>query len=242
MSNENSTTQDRRPRAVNVPQHYAPLHIRRRWFDGDDDAGDPPTPPPDTTPAKGGQDGGSTGLTQADVDRIIADRLKRDREAQRKQWLEGLGYDSEDALKADVQAKREADAASKTELEQAQAAVEAANKKVAEAEARAAQALETAKEERRNTAILNAVKDAEKPASVLTLLIAEHAEDVAALMTDDGSIDAKKVEALATVARKEYAGMFPSGSPGSPSNHGGKVPQPDQKVKDEVRRNIRVRY
>lgn len=51
-----------------------------------------------TTPATGsadpgkGGDGGKT-FTQSDLDRIITDRLTRDREQQRKQWANALGID-----------------------------------------------------------------------------------------------------------------------------------------------------
>lgn len=240
---QQQTTQDRL-RSINTPREgYAPLHIRRRWFDSDGEGEEETieTPPPDTTPANSGQQGGeSTGLTQAQFDAMIDDRLKRDRDAQRKKWLADLGYESEDALKADVEAKRAADEANQTDLDKAQTELETLRKKVEQAEAEAAQARQAALEERRNTAILGALSDAEKPTSVLTLLIAEHSEEVTAVLTDDGSINAKAVTALAEKARKDYAGMFAPGNPGSPSNAGGKVRMPDNKaLREEILRKQR---
>jgi DNA-directed RNA polymerase beta subunit len=58
---------------------------------------------------------GNAGPTQEELNRQFAERAKRAEEAERKRLLEALGVQSEDDLKAIVQAKKEADEKAKTE-------------------------------------------------------------------------------------------------------------------------------
>lgn len=201
------------------------LRQRRAWYADADSEGSAET---DTTQDKGGQSTGA-GLSQEDVNRLIGKTRKEARETGISEFLKELGFEKPDDLKALVTAAKARDDAEKSELEKAQQRIADLEKKAAEAEIKATKAAQQALEKERNTAILIALKDAhaEKPQSVLNLLLVEHASDVAAIMAEDGTLDNKKIGALADKAKKEYAGMFQSGNPGSPSPAGGKTPQPD---------------
>jgi len=213
------------------------LRQRRAWF-ADAPEGEPA---PDTAP--GTNSGGSTGttFTQADVDRIVGERAKRAKEAGISELLKELGFEKPDDLKTLVTTYRAADEAEKSELEKAQVKITALEKKAQEAEQRAAQSAQERLEERRNAAILAALKDAEHPGDVLLWLAANKAEAVKATLKDDGTLDEKAISTLVTEAKKERPSYFKSGSPGSPSNAGGKTPSSDQR-KDDIRKTIRVRY
>ena len=77
-------------------------------------AGTPPAEPPagGQPPAEPPQEPEKKTLTQAEIDAIVEDRLKRDREAREKE----LGMSTKDA-KALIKAKKEADQAAKTKEE-----------------------------------------------------------------------------------------------------------------------------
>lgn len=195
------------------------------------------TPAKETPPPKSGESAGAT-FTQADLDRIVGKTRKEARETGIAEFLKDLGFEKPDDLKSMVTAFKSADEAEKSELEKAQKRIADLEKAKVEAETAATKAQQERMEERRNAAILTALTGAEKPQSVLNLLLVEHAADVTALMAEDGTIDAKKVGALADKAKKEYAGMFKSGNPGSQSHSGGKTPMPD---KENLLKQIRAK-
>lgn len=214
------------------------LRQRRAWYAEGEGEGSTET---DTTQDKGGQHAGAT-FTQADVDRIVGERAKRAKDAAVADLLKELGLDSADALKAKVKAAADQEAAQLSELEKAQKRIADLEKKAQEAETKAAEATRLALEKERDSAIREALKEAKNPAKVLTLLLASHKADVAGVMAEDGTLDAKKIGDLVTKAKKEYPEDFQSSNPGSQSHSGGRNPQPDQKLKDEIRKQIRVRY
>lgn len=216
---------------------------RRAWYEGDPAPDPAPNPAPSPASGTGGSDMGKT-FTQDDLNRIVGERAARAKEAAIADLLKELGMDNADTLKAKVKAQADAEAAQLSELDKANKKAADLEAKLKEAQDSAAKATQERMEERRNTAILTALTagGSKKAQSVLNLLIAEHAADVQAAMGDDGTLDSKKVEALVTLAKKEYDGLFGTTNPGSQSHSGGKNPTPDSKLKDEIRKQIRVRY
>lgn len=212
------------------------LRKRRTWYEGE---GKPPTP--DTAPGTNG--GGSTGatFTQADVDRIVGERAKRAKETGLSEFLKELGFEKADDLKALVtNAKAKADS-EKSDLEKAQAELERWKTEAESQKAAFAQMQAERQEERRQSAILNALREAnaKKATDLLILVNARFADDVAAVMSEEGAIDDKAIKALMDKVSKEWADQFQSSHPGSPSVGGGKTPKPDnQKLLDEIKARI----
>lgn len=210
-----------RPRTAPAPR----LHKRRAWYDSEPADAPPaePAPTPDTSPGNSEGTPGAT-FTQADLDRIVGERAKRAKEAALGDFLKELGFEKPDDLKALVTSAKEAEAAKLSELEKAQQRIAQLEADAEKARAEAQQALQARMEERRNSAILTALKGAEKPQSVLNLLHAEHADDVAKVMSEDGTLDSKAIDALVKKAQAEYAGLFKPGAPGSGSHAGSNLP------------------
>lgn len=82
---------------------------------------------------------GNPGPSQEELNRQFAERAKRAEEAERKRLLESLGVQSEDDLKAIVQAKKQAEEAAKSELQKLADKTTAAEAKAAKLEAEAAE-------------------------------------------------------------------------------------------------------
>lgn len=215
-------------RALRPIQSVAAIDLRKRraWHD---DASDTDTPPDKT----GAQDAGGsteTTFTQADVDRIVGERARRARESGLSDFLKDLGFEKADDLKALVQDARTRAEAEKSELEKAQGEID---KWKAEAEAYKSameQALQTARAEKRNAAILSALNNSTKPQSVLNLLLLEHTADVEAVQADDGTLDAQKIAALVKKAEAAYGEFFKPAAPGSGSHSGGRLPDDSQQL------------
>lgn len=216
------------------------LRQRRTWYAEDEGEGE--TTVTDTQPDKRGRDGQDTPeakFTQADLDTFVGNARKQARDSVMNELLKELGLDSADSLKATVKTAREQADAEKTELEKAQSEIERWKKEAEEHKSAREKAEQGRMEERRQSAILSALKEAKKPADLLILVNARLADDVTAVMSEEGALDEKAMKALVDKVRKEWPDHFQSSGPGSPSNAGGKIPQAD---KDKIRKSIRVRY
>ena len=194
----------------------------------------------DTAPDKGGKQQTTTDakLTQAEVDYQIKQRLDRDREAREKELLETLGVTSRDELKGLLEKQRKADEAALSEADKLKKAAETEKASREKLEQELQKERDQRKQERLDTAIIAAAKGAHDPADVVRILRSDFAESVAKVMNAEGVIDAKAVETLISDLKKKKAYLFGSTSPGSPSNHGGKTPEPDAKVKEDARRGL----
>lgn len=116
--------------------------------DGTDGDGTPPADPPPPKPDKT--------FTQAELDAIVTDRLKR----------EGQKYSDYDTLKAQAAKVQEFEEAQKTELQKANEARESADKRALEADARANTALKRA-----SILAAAAIQGSADPEVIVTLLI-----------------------------------------------------------------------
>lgn len=213
------------------------LRQRRAWFDEQQQPPPAPTeaPAPDTAP---GQQSGQqpATFTQEQLDKIIGERLKRAEEGWSKKSLETLGVDSFETLSKLVQGEKQRIEGEKGELQKIQERLAAAEKLAADSLARATKAEEEKLLERRDQQIEKALGEArsKKANDVLTLLTAKQPELVKAVMKADGTVDKEALTKLVEAAKKAYPEMFGGSGPGSPSNSGGHVPDPeDKKAREE---------
>lgn len=211
------------------------LRLRRAWFDEQPQQQQPAqsseTPKPDTAP---GQQSGQqqATFTQEQLNQIVGDRVKRAEDSSIKKLLEGLGVDSAETLTKLVQAERQRIEGEKSELQKLQERLAAAEKDAADAKTRADKAEQERLIERRDQEIRSALGEAraKKPASVLTLMATDQPEMVKAVMKADGTVDKEALTKLTEAAKKAYPEFFTGSGPGTPSNSGGRVPEPDDKA------------
>lgn len=225
-----------RIRSLRRPNAEAAVDLRQRraWFD---EQQQPPaqqnseTPKPDTAP---GQQSGQqqATFTQEQIDKIIGERVRRAEETSIKKLLEGLGVASADDLTKLVQAEKQRIEGEKSELQKAQDRLAAAEKEAADFKTRAEKAEQERLMASRDQEIKSALGDAraKKPTKVLTVMATEYPELVKAVMKADGTVDKDALSKLTEAAKKAYPEDFTGSGPGSPSNSGGKVPEPDDKA------------
>lgn len=199
---------------------------------------------PDTTPDKsGGQtpgsDSGKGTFTQEQLEHFLKERLQRDREAREKEFLTTYGVSSRDELKTALEAARKIEADNLTEVQKK-------DKELAKAKSdhdTAMKELQVEREARRaeklDMAIIAAAKGAHNPKLVVSMLRDEQADALSKAVGEDGTIDIKKLDTLIADLRKKEGYLFGGSSPGSPSNSGGKAPEPDAKLKEEAKARLR---
>jgi hypothetical protein len=152
-------------------------------------------------------------FTQEDVDRIVKERLKRDGLSKTKvleEFVKELGFEKADDLKATVKAKKEADEAAKS-AEQKQ--IDQINQLMADldAEKKRAADIESARRADKINSKLEALASASKaqvPDDVVDYLHKNHAEDVNALLAEDGKFDDKAAHDLIEAVRKARTHWF----------------------------------
>jgi small-conductance mechanosensitive channel len=169
-------------------------------------------------------------FTQADVDRIIAERLKRAEEAATKKALEKLGVENLDSAAEVLKKAKEREEADMSELDKLRKQIEDLSHKN---KTHVEQILSMQRQrlyDARDTAIKSALTTARatNPDRVFTLLNAERKAELEAVMSESGELDPKAIDKLVKEAVKEYAEFFRSQSPGSPSNAGGTPPSADK--------------
>jgi hypothetical protein len=201
------------------------------------DSTDNPQAPQPTTPTET-----TGGITQADIDRIVSERLKRDRESQQAKLLESLGVTSLDEAKSALADKRKADEAAMSEAQKLQLQIEALTKKAQEAEQRAL-ATETRylNEQRRNVfeSALTA-SGSSNAKRVYTLLQLDKPTEFLAVFGDDATPDDGKLKALVKQVQADYPEYFGNPGAGSPSNSNGVAP--NSMNNEEVAKQIKRKF
>ena len=229
--------------------------------------GDPPadsTPPSTTGTAPGDQRGQQEGEGDGDdaLPRTLDDLNRRIAKAQRsgvRRLLADLGFENlaqPDALQAaqreladlvqfareQRQAQAEQAQGEQTALERAQAQIDALRKQVEAAEQRAAELEQARRNDRRDAAILAAARHATDPSDVLAWAKTDGQQHLETVLDDAGEVVAEQIEALVQACRQAKPHYFRSGGPGSPSNAGGKPPQPDKDLIEQHRRQQAALY
>ena len=185
-----------------------------------------------TDPDAGGGDGGKVTFTpeqQAEVDRIIAERLSRANTSAGKKALEeqakALGYESFEAMEAAAKAHRAAQEKEKSELQREQEAKQAAEAKAQQAEERAKKAfIKAAFVAHAASANLVDIEDAFLLADLSNVTVA-----------DDGKVEGVKEAVDALVKAKPYlvkagGGIVPPGG-GNPPRGGAGDPGAQDKAR-----------
>lgn len=179
---------------------------------------------PGTTPDKGGQQ--EKTFTQADIDRIINERLRRAEDTAQARLLEALGVDKLDTAKTQLEDARKRREAEMSETEKEREARLAAEKKLADFQAELQTERTARLHDKRDNALAQALAaagaiDADE---VVTVLKAKSSGDVEALLTAKGELDPDAIKALVDKARAERPHHFRPGGVGSPSNRSGEPP------------------
>ncbi len=213
------------------------LHKRRNWYaEGDGST----TTTTDTAPDKGGDKSGGAAdktFTQAELDRIINERLGRAKDTTTKELLAKYEVPDEDTLANLLKASKEAQEAKLSEVEKATKARESAETKAKQLE----DALNAERQARRTDMLHNAVTLAAKDArardagDVLLWLQANHAGELAEAISEDNKLNAKAIAGLIGKAKEAKPYYFEGGragaGPGSPSNSGGGTPSPTEEAR-----------
>mgnify|MGYP000120822255 CR=1 FL=1 len=146
--------------------------------------------------------------------------------------------DLEAKLQAYEDAQQKAKEAEMSEFEILKAKFEALNKTVEEKD----KALETIQKQRindvRDSGLLQQLNTAHDPRKVLTLLKAEKPDVVESLVSEDGVFDVEKAQKLVSDYVSENAYLFASTAKGSPSNSGGRSPNPTKNAAEKLTRSI----
>lgn len=195
------------------------------------------------TPPAGGN---SSDLSPADGDTnaislsrdAFNERLARAKNSAVAELLKDLGLESADALKSLVATARERADAEKSEAERAQAQVASLEQKLADAEKRAGDMEQARRADRLNAAILAAAKSATDPSDVVAWANTDGQAHLDGALDEDGAPVAAKVEALVAACKKTKPHWFRAGGPGSPSNSGGRPPDPDRDVLERARQDL----
>lgn len=230
------------------------LAKRRTWYT-DPPAGDPPAgdPPPAKPPAPDPKP--EPKFTQAELDAIAGNTRKEATSAATKALLKQFGVDPDDpkaveGVKALIAAGKSAEDAKKSAETLALEKVAAAEKKAADAEAARDAVIQERQLEKRDNEIITAFTAKElgcqNPAKVMKLLKADHPQELAALLKDDGTVDATKLKALVDLGKKENPEYFDArrstittGSHGGGERYAGDVSKEEayKKLDRQARRN-----
>ena len=232
------------------------LRQRRRWFDGDG------TPPPVPDPAAGdsakpkkpddksGTQPPVKTFTQEELDSIVGNRSKESRQAAVNELLKKLGLDSEDDLVKKVAEHKKAEEARLSEAEKLTKRADTAEAEKAEALKKLAVSEAARLRDRLENAVLLAAKDAlaVHADDVWLWLNTNMSDDLTKAIGDDGKVNDKQIESLIGKVKEARPTYFEAQrrSPGSPSNHGGHVPDPAAPVKQQAAKaqaqNLRNRF
>jgi hypothetical protein len=203
----------------------------------------PDNNPQPITPATP-QDTNTGGFTQADVDRIVGERLKRDREAQETKLKERYGVTDLSEVEKLLEAKRKADEAALSELEKAQAQIDAANRKAQDAEKRI-QEMETRilNDARRGVFETAVTSNGGTNAKRLYMLVqAEKGNEFTALFGDDATSDDSKLKAFIKQVQADFPEYFGTQGAGSPSASGGIAPTSLQRATEDAKKEIEKKF
>lgn len=237
---------------VRRPGAVAGISLRKRrcWYEGEQPSEQ--TQGTDTTQQSGQGSGQSTGTSagqsggQSSPETFsltasqLAERLNRAEQSAINKVYEGLGVKNSDELKAMLDDYRKRTDGEKSELEKVTAKATKLEAEAKEAKDRATQMEQERRLEKRNNAILKALDEAEHPLDVLIWLEANAKSEVEAALADDGTLDEKKVKALVDRAKKDRPNFFKKLTPGSPSNRGGRVPDPTTRDLEQARAHVRA--
>lgn len=184
---------------------------------------------------KGGDNGnaGKT-FTQQELDAIVGERATRAGDAAVKKLLESLGVENAEALKTFVTESKKLQEERLTEAEKQKKAVADAEKKVAEAGAKAQTALETANTRLMKAAVLAEASKADYKISPSALqdvwLFVEKEQKATLKLTEDGEVEGV-AEALKAVLKNRQHLIQPTKKPDLDGDKGKNAQAEDEAIK-----------
>lgn len=199
------------------------------------------TPPVNTGGQQQTQQADEKKFTQAELEKLINERLERAKKSGASELLEALGVKSADELKKTLEAQRKAEEDKLSEIDKAKKAAEKLQQEREAIEAELKQERDARKQEKLDAAIVVTAKGAHDGDDVVRLLRSDFSERLSKAMNDDGAIDTKVLDELIAELKKKKAYLFSSGGAGSPSNHGGKTPEPDAALSEQAFKDWRNR-
>lgn len=183
----------------------------------------------------------SGAFSQDDLNKVAAKARTEGKQSALKALLEELGLDSVDSLKTTIETEKKRKEAEMSEAEKLQKALEKALADLKAKDDAIAQTEQTARNERRDSAVKTALRDAnvrKEDADDAFILMRERGM-LDTLLLEDGKVDSKAVEAAITEFKSKKPAYFAPTSPGSPPNTGGRAPAPDQKDAEKASRGQR---
>lgn len=227
------------------------LNKRRRWYSGEgEDASAASTSPDadtstptdtDTAPDNSGNtpSGASSGNSST---AWLAARLERAKSQAVKALLEELGVEDAKALKGQLAKLAELEQAQLTEQEKLQNALQAEQQKRETAEQKLAEMLSQMKRSQAAAAIREAARaaNAQYPEDIVAW-VERGDTDLTSLLDEDGNAKTEDIKGLIEQACKERPTWFGGQTPGSPSNEGGQMPEPDAKTQQQAQAETRSR-
>lgn len=188
-----------------------------------------------TSPANGGQQAADEKkFTQAELEKLINERLERAKKTGAGELLESLGVKSADELKKTLEAQRKREEAELSEAEKQKKAAEKAQADYDALQLELQKERDGRKQEKLDAAIAASAKGAHDVKDVVRILRSDYGERVAKAMKDDGTIEQKVLDELIAEVKKSKPYLFGGAGAGSPSNHGGKTPEPDAAAKEKA--------
>jgi hypothetical protein len=193
------------------------------------------TPKPET-PAQGsqpatpqGNEGGSPEptFTQVEMDKTMGKVRAEAREATTKKLLEDLGIEDLDTARALLAETKKRKEAEMSELEKAQTAIDAANKKALEAEQKVQEMQASILANGRKQAFLKAANDSggQNLDDLFILVQASMNSDFESVFGDDALPDEGKMKKFIADVQKAKPAYFKSSGAGSPSTSNGIAPR-----------------
>lgn len=207
------------------------------------------TKTPETTPSKTDTQPEQTGddkrFTQADMDKVISERLKRADAKAEERILEAVGLDSLDTLKGVVEAKRKSDTAAMTELEKSQVLIESANQALATAQKEVAEIKAQQIADGRRGAFNEAVRagGSNNEAHLFLLMQAEMGPMFSSAFEDGASVpDDAKMKAFIKEVQTKFPMYFGTAGAGSPSNASGVNPPSNLETIEKAEREMTGKF
>jgi hypothetical protein len=232
-----------------------PLSRRRQWFaEGDGEDPGTPAPAPAPTPSDPPETG-EPGKSDPNADWVL-DRVTRAKQSAITDLLKDLNVPDVDTLRGALSEYGKLRESQMSELEKAQTALaseQAARTQDGEKIEQLEQQIADMQTAQRTTTLNDGIKAAAQAARatvpadvVLWARKNVPADELAKLLDDDDKVNEDGVKALVEKAREARPHWFTGLTPGSPSNAGGRPPEPGkaqkEKARGEMRRSVRSRF
>lgn len=173
-------------------------------------------------------------FTQEQVNALMGKTRKDARSTTEKQFLDSLGIENIDAIKAILDDNKKRKDAEMSEVEKAQAKIDELNQQLEQEKQARLQAEQQRVQIERNGVIAAALQTAGSQHPEDLILIAESiGVSFASAWSENGALDQKGLDKAVADLRSKRPSAFTPTTPGSPSNSGGSVKKPGEMTKQD---------